>query len=70
MDEQPGISGASLGAHSRVTITRVETIPLRLPLIVPVKSGAKRPAVEVLLVRLHTNEGIVGGRYRECARGA
>lgn len=45
-----------------VKITRVETIPLRIPLNVPFKiaSGAARPAVEVMLVRLHTNEGIVG----------
>jgi L-alanine-DL-glutamate epimerase-like enolase superfamily enzyme len=62
MDVHPTARTASLAAQSRITITRVETIPLHLPLTVPVKisSGAKRPSVEVLLVRLHTNEGIVG----------
>jgi L-alanine-DL-glutamate epimerase-like enolase superfamily enzyme len=45
-----------------VKITRVETIPLRVPLKVPFKiaSGAARPAVEVMLVRLHTDAGVVG----------
>lgn len=53
---------AAIEALERVAITRVETIPLRIPLAVPIKisSGAKRPAVEVLLVRLHTDEGIAG----------
>lgn len=43
-------------------ITRVETIPLRVPFHIPFKiaNGPARQAVEVLLVRLHTNEGIVG----------
>lgn len=53
-----------LTAHAgiNVTITRVEAIPLRVPLNVPFKiaSGAARPAVEVMLVRLHTTEDIVG----------
>jgi muconate cycloisomerase len=45
-----------------VKITRVETIPLRIALKVPFKiaSGAARPAVEVMLVRLHTDAGVVG----------
>lgn len=44
------------------TIARVETIPLRLPLRTPFKiaNGAAREAVEVLLVRLHTSDGVVG----------
>lgn len=52
----------SAGTGSKVRITRVETIPLRVPLTSPVKisHGAARPAVEVLLVHLHTSEGIVG----------
>lgn len=43
-------------------ITRVETIPLSIPLRTPFKiaNGPARPAVEVLLVRLHTNEGVTG----------
>jgi muconate cycloisomerase len=47
---------------SGVTITRVEPIPLRIPLATPVKisSGAVRPEVEVMLVRLHTSAGIAG----------
>jgi len=55
-------SGLAAGTGSKVRITRVETIPLRVLLTAPVKiaSGAARPFVEVLLVRLHTNEGVVG----------
>jgi len=49
-------------AYASVKITKVETIPLRIPFNVPFKisSGAARPTVEILLVRLHTNEGVVG----------
>src|SRR5262245_59516311 len=45
-----------------VRITRVETIPLRVPLRQPTKisQGAAREAVEVLIVRLHTDAGITG----------
>jgi muconate cycloisomerase len=48
--------------YANVKITKVETIPLRVPFHSPFKiaSGSARPSVEVLLVRLHTNEGIVG----------
>ena len=62
MDESPGARSASIEVHRGTKITRVGTIPLRIPLLVPLKisSGAKRPAVDVLLVRLHTNQGIVG----------
>ena len=50
------------GAGTGVTITRVETIPLHVPFREPFKiaNGAARPSVEILLVRLHTNEGLVG----------
>ena len=43
-------------------ITRVEPIPLELPFATPFKisQGAARETVEVLLVRVHTDEGIVG----------
>ena len=45
-----------------VKITRVETIPLRVPLRQPTKisQGAARDAVEVLIVRLHTDAGVTG----------
>ena len=48
--------------HGDVTITKVETIPLKLPLAKPTKisQGAARQNVEVLIVRLHTNTSIVG----------
>jgi L-alanine-DL-glutamate epimerase-like enolase superfamily enzyme len=46
----------------RLIVNRVESIPLRIPLRVPFKisSGAARSSVEVVIVRLHTNEGIIG----------
>jgi len=62
MDANLSARTAAIEALGHITITRVETIPLRIPLVVPIKisSGGKRPAVEVLLVRLHTSAGIVG----------
>jgi muconate cycloisomerase len=62
MDVNLAARTAASEALGSITITRVETIPLRIPLVVPIKisSGGKRPAVEVLLVRLHTSAGIVG----------
>ena len=49
-------------AALNVRITRVEVIPLRIPLNTPVKLGssAARPAVDVMLVRLHTDAGVAG----------
>lgn len=46
----------------KVRITRVETIPLHIPLKTPVKiaSGGARQVVETLLVRLHSDAGVVG----------
>jgi len=43
-------------------ITELETIPLRLPFAQPFKisQGAGRETVETLIVRVHTDEGIVG----------
>ena len=43
-------------------ITEIETIPLRLPFAQPFKisQGADREALETLIVRVHTDEGIVG----------
>ncbi len=54
--------GRMSAAHTSVKITRVETIPLRIPFNVPFKisSGAARPSVDVMIVRLHTNEGVTG----------
>jgi muconate cycloisomerase len=51
----------SSGLGSQFKITRVETIPLHVPFKKMYKSAAgPRPYVEVLIVRLHTDEGIVG----------
>jgi L-alanine-DL-glutamate epimerase-like enolase superfamily enzyme len=48
-------------ASALFKITRVETIPLHVPFKVTYQFAAgPRPYVEVLLVRLHTDEGIVG----------
>jgi L-alanine-DL-glutamate epimerase-like enolase superfamily enzyme len=53
---------ALVRADTRVKITRVETIPVRMPMRTPFKisSGAARPYAEVLIVRLHTDQGLVG----------
>ena len=62
MDATLAARAAALAAQGNITITRVETIPLRVPLTVPVKisAGGARPEVEVMLVRLHTSTGITG----------
>ncbi|MCC6532331.1 MAG: mandelate racemase/muconate lactonizing enzyme family protein [Burkholderiales bacterium] len=43
-------------------ITRVESIPLRIPFksLHKIASGPARPSVDVLLVRLHTDQGVSG----------
>lgn len=43
-------------------ITEIETIPLRLPFAQPfrISQGADRESLETLIVRVHTDEGIVG----------
>src|SRR5688572_22052837 len=43
-------------------ITRVETIPLRIPFHSPIKiaSGAARPSLELTIVRIHTDLGLAG----------
>jgi L-alanine-DL-glutamate epimerase-like enolase superfamily enzyme len=45
-----------------VKIVRVEPIPLRIPFASPFKTsqGAAREVLEVVVVRIHTDEGIVG----------
>lgn len=47
---------------AQVVITRVETIPLHVPFRTPFKisSGGARPVGEILLVKLHTDAGLVG----------
>jgi L-alanine-DL-glutamate epimerase-like enolase superfamily enzyme len=53
---------APVRADTTVKITRVETIPIRVPMRTPFKiaNGPARPAVDVMLVRLHTDQGLVG----------
>lgn len=62
MDTEQAAPAHATPVHPGIKITRVETLPLRVPMAVPIKisSGARRPAVDVLIVRLHTSEGIVG----------
>jgi muconate cycloisomerase len=45
-----------------VKITRVETIPLRVPLRQPTKisQGVARDVIEIVIVRLHSDAGVVG----------
>lgn len=52
----------SAADRAAVKITRVECIPLHVPFRVPFKisAGAARPAVETLIVRLHTDQGVAG----------
>ena len=51
-----------VNAYTTVKINRVEAIPIRVPFNVPFKiaSGSARPAVDIVIVRLHTNEGVSG----------
>lgn len=46
----------------KARITRVETVPLRIPFSTPFKiaQGAARPFAEVFIVRLHTDAGVEG----------
>ena len=62
MDTNNSANDLAARAGLNVRITQVEPIPLRIPLNTPVKiaSGPARPAVEVMLVRLHTDAGVVG----------
>ena len=43
-------------------ITEIETIPLRLPFAhtFTISQGAGRESIETLIVRVHTDQGIVG----------
>ena len=62
MDTNNSANALAARAGLDVRITRVESIPLRVPLKTPVKlsSGPARPTVDVMLVRLHTDAGVVG----------
>jgi L-alanine-DL-glutamate epimerase-like enolase superfamily enzyme len=53
---------AELKPIAGVKITRVETIPLHVPLKQPTKisQGAARETIEIMIVRLHTDAGISG----------
>ncbi len=53
---------ATVGAGVSATIRAVETIPLNVPFDTPFKisNGAPRAVVETLLVRIHTDQGVVG----------
>ena len=59
--DQP-VSTIESRARVPVKITRVECIPLSTPFKSPFKiaSGAARAAVETLIVRLHTDQGVTG----------
>jgi L-alanine-DL-glutamate epimerase-like enolase superfamily enzyme len=61
MDDTRAFETAAKGGVS-ATIRAVETIPLNVPFDTPFKisSGAPRAVVETLLVRIHTDQGIVG----------
>lgn len=52
----------SAGVRAAVRITEIECIPLNLPFHVPFKisSGAARPVVETLIVKVHTDQGVTG----------
>lgn len=46
----------------KVTVTKIETIPLHVPFRVPfrIASGGARPVSENMIVRIHTSEGVIG----------
>ena len=53
---------ASAADRTAVRITAVECIPLNVPFKVPFKisTGAARPVVETLIVKVHTDQGVTG----------
>ena len=55
-------TSAQLKSLDKVSITRVEIIPLRIPFKIEFKiaSGGIRPGVELVVVRLHTDADVVG----------
>jgi len=59
--DQPTLMAQS-AIQNPVKITRVECIPLSMPFKSPFKiaSGAAREAVETLIVRVHTDQGVTG----------
>lgn len=58
MNEMP----VSAGERVAVKIVTIECIPLNVPFKVPFKisSGAARPVVETLIVKVHTDQGVIG----------
>jgi L-alanine-DL-glutamate epimerase-like enolase superfamily enzyme len=52
----------SASVRATVRITEIECIPLNLPFHVPFKisSGAARPVVETLIVKVHTDQDVTG----------
>src|SRR5262249_35298911 len=56
------LANAYIRKADRVKITEIEIIPLRLPFAQPFKiaQGADRESIETLIVRVRTDEGIVG----------
>lgn len=52
----------SASDRNAVKITEVECIPLNVPFKVPFKisTGAARPVVETLIVKIHTDQGVTG----------
>jgi L-alanine-DL-glutamate epimerase-like enolase superfamily enzyme len=57
-------SEAAVGTVSRLTIRRIETIPIRVPLGRVYKgSGYRMSHRSTLVTRIHTDEGIVGEAY-------
>lgn len=59
-----GISPSGVGARSGLTITKIETIPMRAPLTVDFRGSHYHMTHRATIVtRVHTSEGIVGEAY-------
>lgn len=61
MDTPHALSATAIDREA-VQITQIECIPLHVPFRVPFKisSGAARPVSEILIVRLLTDQGVIG----------
>lgn len=61
MNDVQDLNVSSTG-HVPAKITGIECIPLNVPFKVPFKisTGAARPVVETLIVKIHTDQGITG----------
>ena len=49
---------ASAADRTAVRITAVECIPLKMPF--KISTGAARPVVEALIVKVHADQGVTG----------